>query len=183
MNVDAGAIEKARAGGERLDELIAAIWPDAYRLAFGVLHDRGLAEDAAQEACAAIARGLPALKSATAFRTWTYRIITNHAISTARARPKTRDLQAAGDRAVSYDPSDALDLLTALARLPIAQRVAVILHYYAGMNSGEIASATGLSAATIRFHLMLARRTLRKALSAESTGTNSNPREVTSDVR
>ena len=65
----------------------------------------------------------------------------------------------------STDRSDALDLRDALMKLPVEQRGAIVLHYYVGLNSREIAAATGLAAPTVRFHLMLARRTLHKALS------------------
>jgi DNA-directed RNA polymerase specialized sigma24 family protein len=68
MDVDGAMVERARLGGSELDSLIAAIWPEAFRVAFGILRDRGLAEDAAQEACATIARDLLALKRVDAFR-------------------------------------------------------------------------------------------------------------------
>lgn len=37
-----------------LDALLEAMWPDAYRVAYGVVQDGPLAEDAAQEACATV---------------------------------------------------------------------------------------------------------------------------------
>ena len=63
LTVGPRVIESAQGGSEALEELIAAVWPEAYRLALVILRDRGLAEDAAQEACAAIARSLTSLKS------------------------------------------------------------------------------------------------------------------------
>ena len=80
------------------------------------------------------------------------------------------------------DHSDALDLYNALAALPHKWRGAVILHYYAGLNSGEIAAATGLPRSTIRFHLMLARKRLRKALSTLDTQAIPNSQEAVSDA-
>jgi RNA polymerase sigma-70 factor (ECF subfamily) len=183
LSVEPELVESARLGGESLDWLIAAVWTEAYRVAFGILRDRGLAEDAAQEACAAIARGLPALKNAGAFRTWSYRIMANRAITTARGRQRLQTLDAAGDRAVEFDRSDTLDLYNALALLPAAQRAVVILHYYIGLNSREIADAIELPAPTVRFHLMLARRALREALSTTATSVVRSFPEVTSDAR
>jgi len=55
-----------------------------------------------------------------------------------------------------------------IAALPLEQRAAVVLHYYVGLKSSEIAAATGLPASTIRFHLMLARRALRKTLELDA---------------
>lgn len=182
LTLEVGLIESAQTGGAGLERLIAAVWPEAYRIAFSVLRDGGLAEDAAQEACAALARSLPRLKSTGVFRAWSYKIMVNCAITAARRRPQTQTLDVTTDRGVQFDQSDALDLYNALAALPAVQRGAIILHYYAGLNSGEIAAATGLPASTVRFHLMLARRALRKALSAADARTIPPSEEALTDV-
>lgn len=182
LNLERGLIESAKSGGADLERLITAVWPEAYRLAFSILRDGGLAEDAAQEACASIARSLSALKNAAVFPAWSYRIIVNHAITAARRRPRTQTLDALTQQAVHFDQSDALDLYKALEALPTVQRGAIILHYYAGLDSGEIADATGLPRSTVRFHLMLARRALRKALSTTEAHTLKSSKEALSDV-
>jgi RNA polymerase sigma-70 factor (ECF subfamily) len=158
------------------------VWPEAYRLAFSILRDVGLAEDAAQEACAAMARSLPTLKTASVFSSWMYTIIVNHAITAARRRPHTQTLDALADREIHFDHSDAIDLHRALAALPVVQRGAIILHYYTGLTSGEISAATGLPSSTVRFHLMLARRTLRKALSKIDASAIHPSEEIISNV-
>jgi RNA polymerase sigma-70 factor, ECF subfamily len=163
MDIDLDTIEAARSGGAELDRLIRVIWPDAYRTAFGVLQDRGLAEDAAQEACASIARSLPSLKRSDVFRSWAYRIVVNRAISTGR-KHRVETSVADSQAAAPDDIVARLDLYRALERLPLRQRAVVILHYYAGLNSGEIAVSCDLPSSTVRFHLMLARRALRAAL-------------------
>jgi len=175
-------IESARSGGPALERLLVAIWPEAYRTALSMLRDRGLAEDAAQDACAAIARSLPSLKDTRTFRAWMYKIVVNHSITAARRRPQTQTLDSLGDRGIQFDQSDALDLYDALAALPIVQRSAIILFYFADLTSGEIAAATGLPSSTIRFHLMLARRALRKALSVVESRSPEPSKEVLSDV-
>lgn len=182
LTVEIETIESARSGEAGLERLMAAVWPEAYRIAFSILRDSGLAEDAAQEACAAIARALPSLKDTRVFRAWSYKIIVNHAITMARRRPRTQTLDMLDGHGIHFDHSDALDLYKALAALPPAQRAAVLLHYYAGLNSGEIAAATGLPSSTIRFHLMLARRTLRKELSLAGARMLPPSEEVLSDV-
>ncbi len=165
LDVPQTLIERAKRGGEHLDHLIVAVWPEAYRIAFSILRDAGLAEDAAQDACAAISRSLPALKSAERFRAWAYRIITNSAMSAARRRPRVASLDLLRERATENDATTTIDLAMALAALPLSQRAAIVLHYYAGLTSAEIAAACGLPAPTVRFNLMLARRALLRALS------------------
>lgn len=168
MEIDRDLIEAARAGGADLDRLLTLVWPDAYRVAFGILRDRGLAEDAAQDACASMARSLSRLQSSDVFRTWMYRIVVNRAITLGRGRHRTDTLDATDACAAASDPTDHLDLYRALAALPLRQRAAVLLHYYAGLNSSEIAAACGFPPGSVRFQLMLARRALRKALAVQS---------------
>ncbi len=117
LTVGPRVIESAQSGSEALEALIAAVWPEAYRLALVILRDRGLAEDAAQEACAAIARSLTSLKSADAFPAWSYKIIVSHALASARRRRRTESLDVLADRSVEFDRSATLDLYDALASL------------------------------------------------------------------
>jgi len=183
LTLDAALLERARSGEAGMEQLIRAVWPEAYRIAYAMLRDRGLAEDAAQEACASIARSLPSLADDAAFPAWSYKIVVNRAIVAARRRPATQQLDDLSAAPRTFDRSDALDLERALAKLPVEQRGAVLLHYYAGLKSHEIADATGLPASTVRFHLMRARRALRKALSPMSPPSPSTSDEVLSNVR
>jgi RNA polymerase sigma factor (sigma-70 family) len=164
MDIQPSVIDAARGGGDDLDRLIALMWPDAYRTALAILHDRGLAEDAAQEACASMARSLPSLKRTELFRGWMYRIVVNRAIAIGRKRRVEENLSGV-DPAERDDPTTRIDLYNALAKLPLRERAIVILHYYAGLSSGEIAAACDLPASTIRFHLMHARNRLKEGVS------------------
>jgi DNA-directed RNA polymerase specialized sigma24 family protein len=67
MPIERELVERARSSAGAMERLIERVWPQAYRLAWGILRDRGLAEDAAQEACAAIAASLSGLHDAGAF--------------------------------------------------------------------------------------------------------------------
>ncbi len=169
MLIDRRLVDEARGGGAALEALITAVWPEAYRIAFAIVRDRGLAEDAAQDACARIAASLSQLNDSGGFVSWSSRIAARHAIDAVRRRKRFETLDAAVERAANFDTSEALDLYEAMASLPVIQRAAIVLHYYAGFSSSEIAAATGQPASTIRFHLMLARRTLRKALSNDAS--------------
>ncbi|MGC1757967.1 MAG: sigma-70 family RNA polymerase sigma factor, partial [Candidatus Cybelea sp.] len=78
---------------------IQAIWPQAYRVAFSVLRDHGLAEDAAQEACAIILDAMPKLRAPQAFNVWLYRIVVRTALSIGKKQ--RRDEQFALEIAAS----------------------------------------------------------------------------------
>ncbi len=55
-------------------------------------------------------------------------------------------------------------LIGGLARLSPNQRAALVLHYYAGYPTREIAGVLGSSAATVRVHLSQGRKRLRRIL-------------------
>jgi RNA polymerase sigma-70 factor, ECF subfamily len=109
LKIDRALIEAASSDSGALEQLIAQVWPEAFRLATGILRDRPLAEDAAQEACASMAIALPSLKSAAAFRTWFYRLVVNEAITISRRRRETITLQAAACEPVEFESAEALD--------------------------------------------------------------------------
>jgi RNA polymerase sigma-70 factor (ECF subfamily) len=164
FSVSPDLVLQAQHDDAALEGLLTLLWPEAYRVAFGVLHDRGLAEDAAQEACASIARALPVLRSNNAFYTWAYRIIVRHATVSAKRRRKMLELDTSAESPTASSEDERLDLLDAIAALPIQQRTVVVLRYYTGFNSSEIAAVLRVPAPTVRFNLMLARRALRAAL-------------------
>jgi RNA polymerase sigma-70 factor (ECF subfamily) len=159
-------IEGARMGEPgAADRLLAQAWPHAFRIARSILHDEGLAEDAAQEACAIVYGSVTRLRSAFAFRVWFYRIAVREAMRLDRKRALLAVF--APEPAACADPHesiDRLDVQRALGRLPRAERAAVVLHYYAEMNSREIGAVLGVPGATVRFHLVRARRRLETML-------------------
>ena len=179
VTIDTSLVEAARTEQSALERLIGAVWPDAYRLAYGILRDRGLAEDVAQDACAAMATTLASLKRPEAFRSWFCRLVVNAAISMSRRR---RDVVQNGEDpliAASCDSTDALELSIAIRALSPEQRAIVLLHYFMGFNSREIAEAACIPASTVRFHLMKARAALRRALTDSSL---SSPSEAFSNA-
>jgi RNA polymerase sigma-70 factor (ECF subfamily) len=157
-NGDAGAHEP----------LVRLLWPNAYRIAWSILRERGAAEDAAQAACAAICTKLSTLSDPEAFVAWAYRIVVSHARDLARARSRLERRETVGyDEATGTtcdDPSVRLDLEAAISRLPESLRLVLELHYFVGLNSREVGTALRIPAATVRFRLMMARRRLRPLL-------------------
>jgi|HubBroStandDraft_5_1064220.scaffolds.fasta_scaffold07002_1 RNA polymerase sigma-70 factor (ECF subfamily) len=144
---------------------IRAIWPQAYRVAFSVLRDHGLAEDAAQEACAIILDAMPKLRAPQAFNVWLYRIVVRTALSIGKKQ--RRDEQLALEIVASTEPAESLvkiDVMRALDRLTPRQRAVVALHYYAEMSSREIAKVLAIPDSTVRFHVMNAKKILEPLL-------------------
>ena len=84
---DAALVRAAQGGSERaVEELFARHWPDAFRTALLIAHDRAAAEDIAQEAFVSALRALPRFDRARPLRPWLHRIVVNRAIDWARSR-------------------------------------------------------------------------------------------------
>ena len=125
---DTALVRAAQGGSERaVEELFARHWPDAYRTALLIAHDRAAAEDIAQEAFLAALRALPRFDRSRPLRPWLHRIVVNRAIDWARAR---RLRQEVGVDAVPEPAAPAPDLGlgelgAAIARLSPEHRAVV----------------------------------------------------------
>ena len=64
-------------------------------------------------------------------------------------------------------PGDHLDITAALARLPLRQRLAIVLHYLDDRSIPDVASLMGVSEGTVNRHLFRAREALRSYLGDE----------------
>ena len=146
------------------DALLVAAWPHAFRIAYCIVRDAGLAEDAAQEACAILCCKIRQLRSSEAFRVWFYRIVTREATGLERRRRRTEAADTV--EAIDHEPSvlDRIDVGRALAQLSAQHRAVIVLHYYAALNSREIGEILRLPDGTVRSHLLAARRALRHLL-------------------
>jgi RNA polymerase sigma-70 factor, ECF subfamily len=156
-------VEGAICGGPpEVERLIEAVWPDAYRLAYGILGERQSAEDVAQEACIVVYRTVGSLRSAAAFRVWFYRIVTRRATEFKKRRGRSDPVVAQIN--VDDDRTSAIDIWRALASLPLNLRNVVVLHYFEDLSSREIAAILRIPDGTVRFRLMTAKRRLRPLL-------------------
>lgn len=71
----------------------------------------------------------------------------------------------------SYELPDPVDhLVRALASIPSAQRLAVVLHDYADRPTDEVAAVLGVTRATVHVHLSRGRKRLRQLLGDQTDG-------------
>ena len=167
LGLPASGLVLARNGSdEETDLLIRSVWPHAYRIAFSILRDHGLAEDAAQEACAVVFRSIQKLRAPPAFSVWFYRIVVRTALKIHKSRGPSAE-QLDPEVVGSSDLSGSLvriDVMRAFKQLTPRQRAAIVLHYYARMSSREIATILGIPDSTVRFHIMNAKKMLERLL-------------------
>ena len=133
--------------------------------------DRGLAEDAAQEAFLQLYLHWREVLSMQDPAAWLYRVGLNRCKNYRRALSRTARLVDRLGQYVSDSPreqwSPETDFVALFQRLPRRQRAAVALHYLAGFSTSEIARAMSISEGAVGSHLHKARESLRKALEKE----------------
>lgn len=134
----------------------------------GMLGDRVLAEDVAQEAFLRAWRGLGAFRGDAAFSTWLYTIARRAALDEVR-RPAVRTVpveeawELADGRA--DDPVLRGDLDRAMQALEPAQREAFLLVVVLGLSYQEAGGMLGCPAGTVASRVFRARVRLAAALS------------------
>jgi RNA polymerase sigma factor (sigma-70 family) len=162
-------IAAAQAGdAAALEELLAAIWPHAYRIALSILRQPAAAEDAAQEACARVVPAIAQLRARDAFGVWFYRVVVREALAIERRTPACDPLdpQTLASASPLTDALVRVDVLRALGELRPHERAVVALHYYADLDSGEIGAILGTPRGTVRYRLARARRALEVLLAS-----------------
>jgi RNA polymerase sigma-70 factor, ECF subfamily len=121
--------------------------------------DREVASDALAEAFA------QALARADGIRSperWVWRAAFR--IAAGELKQRRRRAQPASGARTYEMPEPPHDLIAALAKLSPKQRQALILRYYAGYPTHDVARILGSSTATVRVHLSQGRRRLRRLL-------------------
>jgi RNA polymerase sigma-70 factor (ECF subfamily) len=111
------------------------------------------AKDLTQEVFIKVFRKIPGFRGDSSFRTWLYRIATNHALNFLSRRPPAgsdKPLLTLSDPAPSAPDTLVMEernrhVSRAIDRLPRRQKTIVILRAYEGLSYQEIARVLGCS--------------------------------------
>ena len=171
-DLDARLVEAARRGEDAAFERIVARHQQAVRAFLRRLGDSAAdADDAAQDAFVAAWSGLRRFQGQSSLRAWlcgiAYRKHLGQARSGARSRMREARAAEAGGAQEGPDPGDRLDLLRAMATLPVEQRAAVSLCLAGGFSHGEAAAALDLPLGTVKSHVTRGRVKLIECLGGE----------------
>ncbi len=157
MTSTAGADLITRAkNGDRLafDQLIGPLVDQGFRLAYGMLHDRGAAEDAVQEAAVRSWRKLGNLRPGTEMRPWFLAIVANQCRNTARGRwwSVLRLEPTVGSVSAGFEDQfvRGADVRAALRKLAPEHREVLVLHYYLDLPLNEVAAIAGIPIGTAK---------------------------------
>jgi RNA polymerase sigma-70 factor (ECF subfamily) len=167
-------VEAARRGDHEAFEALAKSSGDRlYTVARLILGSADLAEDAVQEALVRAWQQLPSLRDPDRFDAWLYRLVVNACADQGRQlRRLSRQVRTLPlDVAISDDTGSVADreqLERGFGRLKPDQRSVVVLHYYSGFSTAEIARILGIPEGTARSRLHYATQAMRAALQADA---------------
>jgi RNA polymerase sigma-70 factor (ECF subfamily) len=161
----------ARASGDRL-----------LAVAYRILRDVGLAEDAVQQTLVTAWRQLPSLRDPDRFEAWLHRLLVHACYAEGRRAKRSIgyvrvlpiDLAGGSDEYAAVAQRDELDRV--FPRLPPEQRVVIVFHYYLGLSHQEIADHLEIPLGTVKSRLHTATNALRAALEADERPTASSGR-------
>jgi len=152
---------EAAVGGdiESFGELCRRYYAAMVAVAYAVLSDHQLAEDAAQESFARAIVRLRALNDKSRFVPWLAAICRNVAKDMVSARIRhirTEYLSQVAEE--NNDDEDILAIRRAIEQLPVESRELVVLRYYNSLSYEQIGSILGISRAAINGRLARAKR-------------------------
>jgi RNA polymerase sigma factor (sigma-70 family) len=163
----------ARSDETALAELYDRVGGSAYGLAFRVLRDESLAEDAVQDAFLNLWRTagsfVPERASAS---TWILTLVHRRAVDVVRReqRRRTEPIESAPEPSegsaaeAAWTRLDRERVQEALAQLPDQQREAIELAYYGGYTQSELAERLGQPLGTIKSRMFAGLSRLRELL-------------------
>jgi RNA polymerase sigma-70 factor (ECF subfamily) len=176
--VERRLVELAQGGDtDAFDALVRLTGDRCLGIAYRILRDVGLAEDAVQAAYLSAWRELRSLRDPDRFESWLHRTLARACYEEAR---RTRRF-AANVRALpvetSYAPDDVLTVVDrdqlerGIRRLSIEQRTVLVFHHYLGLSLVEIADRLDLPVGTVKSRLHYGATALRAALDADARAT------------
>lgn len=159
---------------EAFASLTAAVGDHCMAIAFRILRDMDLAEDAVQTAFVTAWRQLRSLREPDRFEAWLHRLLVRscyHEASRLRRRASGLvDLDSAGDASpdalLNVHDRDQLD--RAFRKLPPEQRAVLVFRYYLGLTVPEISERLGIPDGTAKSRLHYATTAMRAALEADA---------------
>jgi RNA polymerase sigma-70 factor (ECF subfamily) len=159
-------IEAAIGGDiESFGELCRQYYAAMVAVAYAVLDDHQLAEDAAQESFARALVSLGNLKSKNRFAPWLAAICRNAAKDMVAARTKRTNAEGLSQAARKNDDNEIVQAIRrAIVRLPAGAKELIILRYYDSLSYEQIGSVLGISRAAINGRILRAKRKMARYL-------------------
>jgi RNA polymerase sigma-70 factor (ECF subfamily) len=175
-DTEIAGLAAAASGGDStaFGALVRATQSYAYALAFRFLCSEQDARDVVQEAFVKVWEHLGDYDRSKKFTTWLYAIVSNISLDHLRSRKRRLNLFASGSDTDPIDPRELESVhsnaeLAAIVQklagdLPRVQRLVFTLRDLQDLSVGEAVEASGLSEASVKTNLHLARKRIRELL-------------------
>ena len=157
-----------------VESLMVASHARLYRVAFGVLRDQHLAEDATQRALLVIWRDIGRLRDPAKYEGWSNRLLVRICYDEAKQQ---RDWASDADARVADAPRtpdpygavlDRDQLERGFLRLSVEHRTVIVLRCLLDLPMEQVAEALGIAPGTVGSRLSRAIAALRAALEADA---------------
>ena len=152
-------------------DLLRPLIEPGFRLALAMLHDRGAAEDAVQEASFTAWRKLATIRDQGRLRPWFLGVVANKCRNARRHRWSSGvTLGVPEELSVVSGEDGALrgaDLRRAVSRLDHEDKLIVVLYFYLDLPLEEVAIAVGNSVSATRSRLYRSIKRLRPGVDLE----------------
>jgi len=175
-------VDSARHGDqEAFEALVRAGSGRLYAIAYRILRDADLANDALQEALVKIWDDLPMLRDPDRYDPWTYRIICRTCYRVAKHERRRSmvtiiERRAAGPSDLESAVADQDEMERGFRKLSTDHRSVLVLHYYLGLTIGEVADVLRIAPGTVGSRLHYAIRSLRASLESDARSTEAMER-------
>jgi RNA polymerase sigma-70 factor (ECF subfamily) len=181
--VHAALVGQAKQGDREAFDALARLTGDrCMAIAFRILRDFDLADDAVQSALLTAWREIRSLRDPQLFEPWLHRILTNACYTEARRRKRwSQSIRLLPVESV-HGPDEFLALEHrdqfehAFRRLTVEQRTVLVFHHYLGLPLPEVAARIGIPLGTVKSRMHHAKRALRASLEAEARTPTSQER-------
>lgn len=174
-----GLIKQAQNGViSAWEELVSLYMKDAYNFCLKLTNgNHNDAEDISQSAFIKVYQNLRDFRGDAPFKNWFYKIITNLYINQYKKKrllltsemkdlviEDIADVKREGNSQVVLSKEMSEVVMDKINLLPPQQKAVLVLHTYENLSLSEIAEAMGISYASVKMNLSLARRRLLKEL-------------------
>jgi RNA polymerase sigma-70 factor (ECF subfamily) len=159
---------------EAFELVLAQYQNKVFRLAYSMLGNRALAEDAAQEIFVRIWRSLPGYRGLASVSTWIYAIARNTCLTALKSSAVRRTIsldephvRAAAETRIAghHEAAPGPDLPYLVSQLPEKYRQVIMLFYMEERSYEEVARLLDLPMGTVKTYLHRAKKELAAAMS------------------
>ena len=158
-------------GSVDFETLVQPHLTGAFRVAFLIVHDYHLAQDAVQEALWEAYQSLYRYdtRKGTSFRAWFIKIVTHRALNMVRRKKNTEEYLDSIDP--GQNPLESIlqkekeqQIWRAIQMMTLKHRSVVILYYYEEFSIAEIAKILGVFEGTVKSRLHKARNLIAEKI-------------------